>query len=516
MSNKKALLELKKLASSFTLLYVEDNVELFETTVPFFKRFFTDVRHASSTQEAWKFFQTKKFDVVITDFQMPSVYEMIEKIKENTPNIKIIITSEHNDVSNLHKAINLGVNDFLVKPIEIDDFSASLNAVLHKHLNEKNREIFNTQVNDIFNYQHNLVLMFNQDEIILANKNFLDFFNVSSLQEFFEKEKGFGKQLLEHHTFLYDTPETSWLDKAKENLDKLFHIKIKDTKEEIRHFIGKMQKIPDKKGRYVLSLDDISELELLKLFDKKSNEEDEIYKENRDLYKLLEVALKNQIKIEVHNFYKGLSITHEGLILKADKDQTIISTNFLQLKAMQYENRTILVSELFPRDIIYNRISKVDFENGRAGLSSGELSISNATHRKFVRVEPEAEDQTVTLFRNSRKFGDNINVLSISVNSANIFSMYIFSDLKVQEQIYVDMILNVNKKPFLIKTQAVITQIQKLRKGFELSLDFIEDGTKLNRPLMDYVAQRQMFLIREFKKMQYSADGKVHKTTISH
>jgi len=274
-----------------------------------------------------------------------------------------------------------------------------------------------------------------------------------------------------------------------------------------------MQCVPEHKDYYILSMDDISELELLKLFDKKANSEDEIYKENSDLYKLLEVAVRNHIKVEVHNFYKGLHITHEGLILKADQEHTLIACNFLQLKAMQYERKVLLISELFPQDIEYDVINSVDFDKGRAYISSGGLSLGKQAHKNLVSVEPEKEKQTITLFQKDRKFGDDVEVLSISVESAKIFSMYLISGLKEGDLIYLDMLLNVSKKAFLIKTEAKIEKIKELRKGYELSLVFIKDGKKVNRPIMDYVAQRQMFLIREFKKMQYSADGKVHKGT---
>jgi|GEM_PF-6391762 len=48
-------------------------------------------------------------------------------------------------------------------------------------------------------------------------------------------------------------------------------------------------------------MDHIRELELLKLFDKKEDGEDKIYKENNKLYKLLDVAVRKHIKIDVHN-----------------------------------------------------------------------------------------------------------------------------------------------------------------------------------------------------------------------
>jgi len=200
MSDKKALLELRTLACDASLLYVEDNIGMLKSSVAFFKKFFAAVQYATDGQKGLELFKKQKFDLVITDIQMPNLngMEMIKKIKKISTKTKIIIVSAHNDVEYLHEAISLGVNEYLIKPIVIDDLSHTINKVLKQSIDEKNRDILNSQLNQIFNYQHNLILMFQAGEIVLANKNFLDFFNAENLEDFHEKNIDFGEQLLEH------------------------------------------------------------------------------------------------------------------------------------------------------------------------------------------------------------------------------------------------------------------------------------------------------------------------------
>ncbi len=78
-------------------------------------------------------------DVVITDIRMPKMdgLEMIRYLKEKDIKSRIIIISGHSDFQYAQKAVKLGTCDYLLKPITIDDLSASLNNV-EKLLSKEN------------------------------------------------------------------------------------------------------------------------------------------------------------------------------------------------------------------------------------------------------------------------------------------------------------------------------------------------------------------------------------------
>jgi len=511
MSDKTVLLELRSLAKDFSLLYVEDNESMLKSSVQFFQNFFKEVIFAKDGEEGLQKFKTHKIDLVITDIQMPRLngLEMLAEIKVLNPEIHVIITSAYDERQKLHQAISLGVHEFLLKPIKIDELSHAILSVLHKLRFKKNEDILNSQLGHIFNYQHNLVMLFKNDTLELVNKKFLDFFSVGSLALFKDKYTCIGSQFQEHAGFLFDTDPRHWFVKARQNLGKLFHVKLRDSEGKTHHLIFKMHDIPEKKDYYILSMDDITELDLLRLFDKKLNTNDDDYKENNKLYKLLDVAVRNHIKIEVHNFYKGLSITHEGFVIESNQDHTCLSSGFLQLKAMQYENRVILCSELFPQDLLYRNVKHIDFQEQRALLQEGSLSLHNATQREYIRIEPE-EQQTITLFKEGRKFGDEVRVKDLSVRGVCLKRRYLLKGLSEGDVLDLDMVFTLNKRPFIIKAKGWVSIIKEMKSGWEYVLMFTKSD-KHNKPLIDYVAKRQMALIREFKKMQYSADGIIHK-----
>ena len=82
--------------------------------------------------------QTVKPDVLITDIRMPFMdgLELSRIVRDRMPGTKIIILSGHDEFEYAQKAISLGVSEYLLKPISVQD----LHAVLQKVAAELDRE----------------------------------------------------------------------------------------------------------------------------------------------------------------------------------------------------------------------------------------------------------------------------------------------------------------------------------------------------------------------------------------
>jgi len=130
-----------------------------------------------------------------------------------------------------------------------------------------------------------------------------------------------NKILLEHKEFLYSTPLSDWIDIAIKNPGKLFHTKMKNHKGQKRHLILKVREIPEKKDYYILSFDDVTELNLMALFDVDAAKSDAIHQDKASVLSLLQVIKNNSSKIKIHNFYKGLTIINFGVITEIKDDE---------------------------------------------------------------------------------------------------------------------------------------------------------------------------------------------------
>lgn len=146
-----------KLVLQYTLelrvLYVEDEEVVAKQTTLLLGDYFNRIDHAHDGQDALSKYKeaikdSDNYDLIITDINMPNMdgIELCEAIYKINQDQKIIVVSAHNEAHYLYKLINLGVDRFLNKPIEIDNIMKTLYSVCqsisdHKHLQKYYDEI---------------------------------------------------------------------------------------------------------------------------------------------------------------------------------------------------------------------------------------------------------------------------------------------------------------------------------------------------------------------------------------
>lgn len=127
----------------FTLLFIEDDKASREELSQVFNIFFQNTVTAVDGQDAWEKYNKEAFDLIITDIHMPRMdgIQLIEKIKKKNPEQKIIIISAHDTSEHLLPAIRLGVDGFIVKPVEMEqmmDIMQKITYGIHNSLIAKN------------------------------------------------------------------------------------------------------------------------------------------------------------------------------------------------------------------------------------------------------------------------------------------------------------------------------------------------------------------------------------------
>jgi DNA-binding NtrC family response regulator len=78
------------------------------------------VSSAADAGEAKRLLEKRSFDLVITDERMPgaSGLELITWVKENTPEIPIIVLTAYGSIQTAVEAIKLGAQNYLIKPLK--------------------------------------------------------------------------------------------------------------------------------------------------------------------------------------------------------------------------------------------------------------------------------------------------------------------------------------------------------------------------------------------------------------
>ncbi|HHG75056.1 MAG TPA: EAL domain-containing protein [Persephonella sp.] len=123
------------------VLYVEDDTGVKEATLHLLKEFFSKVITASDGLEGLNLYKKEKPDLIITDIDMPhmSGLEMISRIRERDSDTAIVVFTAHSETEFLIESIKLGVDGYVLKPIDLKQFiqtikKAAENIYLKKEL----------------------------------------------------------------------------------------------------------------------------------------------------------------------------------------------------------------------------------------------------------------------------------------------------------------------------------------------------------------------------------------------
>lgn len=101
--------------------------------------------------QALKILEHTKIDILITDIKMPEIdgLELIRSINRRGLNIKTIILSGFDDFKYVKESITLGIENYILKPVNEDELSSTLNNIVEKIELEFNQKIKTKIDNDI-------------------------------------------------------------------------------------------------------------------------------------------------------------------------------------------------------------------------------------------------------------------------------------------------------------------------------------------------------------------------------
>ena len=166
-----------KVSKNLNVLYVEDDKDTLIQTSKMLQNYFKNVDTANNGEEGFEKFYLNRYDIIFTDISMPHLngLEMISKIKEENENIPIAIFSAYDDTQYFLKAIDIGVDGYLLKPYNISQLNSlivkliSKNNILTQNLDLENGFIWNNLEKIIIDNNTNNTYKLTSKEILLID-----------------------------------------------------------------------------------------------------------------------------------------------------------------------------------------------------------------------------------------------------------------------------------------------------------------------------------------------------------
>ena len=162
---------MSEILQKLTILIVEDENEIRKLMEEVMKSVFFEVYSAKNGDEGIKKFKKVAPDLIVTDIAMPIMdgLDMAKMINEISPTTPIIALSAFSDKEKLLKAIEVGVDKYILKPVDMDELLLAIENIARSKF--KNMNII--KITDELQYNPaSKQLLCNNQEILLTKKEF--------------------------------------------------------------------------------------------------------------------------------------------------------------------------------------------------------------------------------------------------------------------------------------------------------------------------------------------------------
>lgn len=155
------------------IMIVEDEKNIRDSMAEALESSFGEIITAQHGSEGVKKFKKYTPHIVVTDISMPIMdgLDMTKAIKEISSSTPIIVLSAFSEKEKLLKAIDVGVDKYLLKPIDMDELLASIAELAKRKINALN----DVEFGDGFKFNLSTKALFKDGEMIALTKKELAF-----------------------------------------------------------------------------------------------------------------------------------------------------------------------------------------------------------------------------------------------------------------------------------------------------------------------------------------------------
>ena len=241
-----------------TILLVEDEARVRTELAHFLQRFSRTVITAENGEEGLEHYRSYAPDIVVSDIRMPKMngIDMAKAIKKLSPEQSIVFTTAHGDNGYFLEAIEMQIDGYILKPVDLALLEKKIQAITKKLKAEKESKLYGGILDDIAQMQDSMLAVYDEEASpIFFNKKLLTFLGYPSLAMFL-KEHGSLSALFERKEGCFYPGERAdaprWIEKILEEDPEKRIVSMQGTRsEESQFFVTSVSPETQNKNRIV-------------------------------------------------------------------------------------------------------------------------------------------------------------------------------------------------------------------------------------------------------------------------
>jgi len=118
----------------FKILVVEDDQELNKTVCSFLNSSGYEATGCLNANDGYDAMYENIFDLIVSDIMMPGVdgFEFARNVRQLNEEIPILFMTARDDIASKQRGFRIGVDDYMVKPIDLDELFLRIGALLRR------------------------------------------------------------------------------------------------------------------------------------------------------------------------------------------------------------------------------------------------------------------------------------------------------------------------------------------------------------------------------------------------
>ena len=155
----------------FKILVLEDDKELNRTVCAFLNNSGYEAVSCLNANEAYDALYENTIDLIVSDIMMPGVdgFEFARTVRSLNENIPLLFMTARDDFASKQRGYRIGVDDYMVKPIDLDELFLRIGALLRRAKIASSRKI---EVGRFSMDMDEHIATLEDEEISLTNREF--------------------------------------------------------------------------------------------------------------------------------------------------------------------------------------------------------------------------------------------------------------------------------------------------------------------------------------------------------